>query len=127
MAIIEPGDLFPVGYGNGRVIEVKALAGRAQRILADRVKDVIEAENSAGKALELFGMAEGLLALCVGPERAAELFETEVDSEMAIEIATKTLGKQALEPEDKKKPESEPCSELVSSAEVAKLVADGMS
>ena len=102
MAFIEPGTKFLIAYGNGHELEVTALAGRKQRQLADLVKKLAAAESS-GEGLDAFGYCEEALALCVGEENAAELFDSAVDAELAIDIATKTLSKQQLSEEDRKK------------------------
>lgn len=102
MAFIEPGQKFPIEYGNGNRLEVVALAGRKQRQLADVVKRLAAAESN-GTGLDAFDMCEEGLAICVGKEEAAALFETNVDAELAIEICTKTLSKQQLEGDDLKK------------------------
>lgn len=104
MAFIEPGTKFPIGYGNGREIEVEALAGRKQAQLAKIVKVLQEAESN-GRGLDVFDLCEEALAICVGPEKAAELFESTVDAELAMEIAGKTLGKQVLTEDERKKSE----------------------
>ena len=104
MPSIEPGEKFKVGYGKGHEIEVVALAGRKQRTLADKVRELVAAESEQ-RGLELFQLAEEALALCVGDERATELFDTVLDAELAIEIATATLGKQALSEDEEKKSE----------------------
>lgn len=107
MTAIEPGQSFTIQYGNDHTIDVVALAGRKQRLLANKIKELVSAERE-GRSLDLFDLSEEALAMCLGDERAAELFESAVDAEMAIDIATKTLGKQSLSDDDKKKLESSP-------------------
>ncbi len=106
MAVIEPGDKFEIEYGKGHRLEVSALSLRQSRALSAKVKELVAAEQN-GRGLDLFDLTEEALALAVGDEDSAALAD-EVDAEVAMDIATKVLSKQALSEDDKKKPESSP-------------------
>lgn len=99
---ILPGDKFVVAYGGGKHIEVSALAGRSQRELGkllDELKN-IEQRQQIERACEI---AEECLAVCLGKEKADQLWSTELDIELAIEISGATFAKQAMTADELKK------------------------
>ncbi len=114
--MIEPGQLFTIEYGNGHMLEVRALAGRKQAQLAKTLSQAGQAEVEQN-ILALFDASLEALKLCVGDDAAESLWDDHVDAELAMEIAGKTLGKQALSEDDKKKLESPHLSGAASSAE----------
>ncbi|NNE62358.1 MAG: hypothetical protein HKN35_15810 [Woeseia sp.] len=117
MAIIEPGDLFTISYGNEHELDVTALSLRQAKFLSRKVKELVAAEED-GRGLDLFELTEEALALAIGAEMAEELID-EVDAEIAMDISSKVLAKQALSEEEKKRPESLPSCSVESSAEYA--------
>lgn len=109
MALIEPGQPFEIEYGNERKLEVVALAGRKQGQLQKLLGRIGSAEAD-GNAENILDMAEEALAICVGTEKAAELFNTIIDLELAMQICQKTMLKQVLSEDERKKSESPPSS-----------------
>ena len=105
MAFIEPGQLFEIEFGNGHKLEVAALAGRKQGQLQKMLGKIAMCEAN-GNAESLLEMVEEALAICVGAEKAAEMFDTSVDCELAMQICQKTMLKQVLSEDERKKSES---------------------
>lgn len=104
-ARIMPGDRFPVKYGNGKTIEVVALAGKAQRELGKLIDQLRKTEESQ-EIEQACVVAEQALAYCMDEEKAKKLWETELDLELAMEIAGATFAKQSLTVDERKKLES---------------------
>ena len=106
MANIAPGEKFTIGYGNGKELEVVALNGNGQRKLSNAIAEMAGLEGEGGlAAFKLFDLAYDAVVICVGTEKADELFDTDVDAELGMEIASKVLGKQSLSEEERKKSE----------------------
>ena len=100
-ARIIPGDKFDVVYGDCRTATVVALGLGDQRKLATVVRKLIALEEDQTQAIDIFDYAEEALRLAM--PKVTEEFLNEIDAEMAIEIATKTLGKQAVSEDEQKK------------------------
>lgn len=101
-ARIMPGDEFTVSYGNGRSVTVVALAGKRQRELGKLLDELkaVEQSQEIERACEL---AEEALRLCMDESTASAMWESELDLELAIEIAGSTFAKQSLTADEKKK------------------------
>lgn len=104
MTAIEPGDKFVIKYGKGHQLEVKALSLRQSRMLSAKTSEMVKAEEQE-RGLEIFDLCEQALIIAIGEESAEAIIDT-VDAEMAMEIATAVMTKQALSEEDRKKSES---------------------
>lgn len=114
--MIEPGSKFTIEYGNGHLLEVTCLAGSQQTRLAKALAKAAASEGNQD-IVGMFTASQEALELCVGKEAADVLWDDHVDAEMAMDIAGKTLGKQALSDEDKKKLESPSLSDAESYAD----------
>ncbi len=104
MSKLVPGDKFTISYGNNEELVVKALSGNGQRKLGKVIKALAAVEDG-GDAFGLFDLAFEALTICLGEDKAEQLYETDVDAEIAMEIATKVLGKNQMSEEDRKKSE----------------------
>lgn len=101
-----PGEKFTIQYGGGKTVSVTALAGRQQRELTRLLSDMQRLGESGADIESAWEAAEKALAMCVGDDKAAELWASDVDFEIACDIAGKTLGKQRLSEDEQKKSES---------------------
>lgn len=113
--MIEPGTTITVEYGNGRMIDVRVMTGSKQTLLSKMLAKAAASEGSQD-IVGMFEASKECLNLCVGEEIADAMWDGHCDAEMAMEIAGKTLGKQALSDDDKKKLESQRLSDSGSSA-----------
>jgi len=102
---IMPGDTFSVSYGNGSTVDVVALAGTRQRVLGRLLDELreLEKKQQIERACEI---AEEAICLCMDETKAMELWDSELDIELAIEIAGSTFAKQSLTINEQKKAES---------------------
>jgi hypothetical protein len=95
--MIEPGERFRVGYGNGRSVEVVALSMRQKRTVVRSLEAIQNAEDRS----QLFDACEEALRVCV-PDLNDALLDA-IDEQMAIEIIGNTVAKAALSEDDEKK------------------------
>lgn len=109
MPHILPGNTFQVEVQDERY-EVRALTLKRQEDLAALVQKLADMEEGKTNGLGGFALAREGLEMCVGKDNAAKLAES-IDAEIAIQIASKTLSKAAVDDEEKKRSESEPSSE----------------
>lgn len=100
-----PGDQFDVAYGDDKTTAVTCLSLFQQRKLADLVKELIEAEQSGDGLLCMGTFEKAEAAIRIAKPGVSDEFMETIDAEMAIQIATACLGKQAVEDTDKKKSE----------------------
>ena len=99
---ILPGDKFTIEYGGGKQIEVVALAGKRQRELGKILDELRQCEQTQ-EIERMCDLAEQALAYCMDKETAARMWETDLDAELAMEIAGGTFAKQSLDLEEVKK------------------------
>lgn len=127
MAVIFPGQEFTVEIGGGKQMQAVALTGKQQRELGeciDKINSAIRAVHIDGKAnpltlVEEYDATRAALACCYDSETADQLLETELDTQLAFELAQAIYFKQAIDADDKKKFESQHSSETDRSADDA--------
>ena len=108
MAKLVPGEKFTITYGNDEELTVKALSGNGQRKLGKVIRALASVEDGEDKDKDPFGifdLAFEALSICLGEDKAEKMYENDVDAELAMEIATKVLGKNQMSEDDRKKSE----------------------
>ena len=101
-ARIMPGDKFEIEYGNGKKIEVVALAGKRQRELG-KILDELRKVEETQEIERMCELAEEALKYCMDEKTAMKMWETDLDAELAMEIAGGTFAKQSLDVDEVKK------------------------
>lgn len=100
MALIEPGEKFPVGYGNGKSVEVQALGMRKKR----EALKILKVVQAGGEPDAVFGAIEAMLLLSI-PDMQDDFLDS-INESMAMEIVTKAIKEQSLSEDERKKSES---------------------
>src|SRR5690606_23780120 len=100
MAMIEPGEKFLVGYGNGKSVEVQALGMRKKR----EALKLLRVVQSGGDPDSVFGAVEGMLRHFI-PEMQDEFLDS-INEKMAMDIVTAAIAEQSLSEDERKKSES---------------------
>jgi hypothetical protein len=102
---IAPGDIFPVGFGDGRSVDVVSLSLGSQRRLTALMREMLEGEESGDqiRVLDSYDKSDAMVRMVLA-DPSDEFMET-IDAQMAYEISTACLAKQRLDDSERKKSE----------------------
>lgn len=100
-AVVLPGERFNISV-HGQEYSVKALSGAEQLELAKLIDEAQRAEISGESVEAMVLAAKACLDVAVGEGVAKELWETKVNTRIAVEIASRVfIGSELSEDEAK--------------------------